>query len=47
LNGCGLILVNPPFVLETELATLLPTLAGILGRDRKASFSLDWLAGEE
>ena len=46
LNGCGLILVNPPFVLEAELATLLPALAGILGRDSKAGFALEWLAGE-
>ena len=47
LNGCGLILVNPPFILEDELATLLPALAGVLGRDRKAGFGLDWLAGED
>jgi len=46
LNGCGLILVNPPFTLEEELSTLLPTLARVLGRDGKAGFSLDWLAGE-
>lgn len=47
LNGCGLILVNPPWRLESELATLLPVLAGLLGRDIKAGFSLDWLTGEE
>jgi len=27
LNGCGLILVNPPWTLENELAILLPALA--------------------
>ena len=31
LNGCGLILVNPPWTLERELSALLPALAGILG----------------
>jgi len=46
LNGCGLILVNPPWTLETELSTLLPMLAGLLGRDGKGGFALDWLVGE-
>jgi len=46
LNGCGLILVNPPWVLESELAILLPALAGLLGHDGKGGFALDWLAGE-
>jgi 23S rRNA (adenine2030-N6)-methyltransferase len=45
-NGCGLILVNPPWVLEGELAALLPALAGLLGRHGKGGFTLDWLAGE-
>jgi len=47
LNGSGLILVNPPWTLESELAVLLPALATILGRGGKGSFRLDWLAGEE
>jgi 23S rRNA (adenine2030-N6)-methyltransferase len=46
LNGCGLILVNPPWTLETELSAIMPMLAGLLGRDRKAGFTLDWLAAE-
>src|ERR1700688_1728011 len=46
LNGCGLILVNPPYTLESELSTLLPALADILGRQGKGGFNLDWLAGE-
>jgi 23S rRNA (adenine2030-N6)-methyltransferase len=46
LNGCGLILVNPPHTLEGELSTLLPALAGLLGRAGKGQFTLDWLAGE-
>jgi 23S rRNA (adenine2030-N6)-methyltransferase len=46
LNGCGLILVNPPWTLERELASLLPALAEILGAAGKGAFRLDWLAGE-
>ena len=43
LNGCGLILVNPPWTLESELSVLLPALAGSLGREGKGGFKLDWL----
>ena len=46
LNGCGMILVNPPWTLESELSVLLPALAAILGRDGKGGFRLDWLTGE-
>lgn len=46
LNGCGLILVNPPWTLESELSALLPALAGLLARQGKGGFKLDWLASE-
>jgi 23S rRNA (adenine2030-N6)-methyltransferase len=46
LNGNGLILCNPPWTLEKELATLLPALAGILGREGKGGFRLDWISAE-
>ena len=45
LGGCGLILVNPPFMLERELAAILPALRTILG-GRGSSQRLDWVAGE-
>lgn len=38
LNGCGLIIVNPPWTLAGELAILLPALAKILGRGPRAGF---------
>jgi len=46
LNGCGLILVNPPWTLENELSILLPALAAILGPEGKGGFRLGWLARE-
>ena len=46
LNGCGLVLVNPPWTLHGELSVLLPALAAILGRQGQGTFKLDWLAGE-
>jgi 23S rRNA (adenine2030-N6)-methyltransferase len=45
LNGCGLIIVNPPWKLEAELAGLLPVLAACL-QQGSGSFRLDWLARE-
>jgi len=45
LNGAGMVVVNPPWTLENELSALLPALSGILGRDGKGGFRLDWLAG--
>jgi len=47
LNGCGLILVNPPWRLADELNILLPALANILGRQGKGAFRLDWLTAEQ
>ena len=46
LGGCGLIVVNPPWRLAGELATLLPELAAILSGAGAGSHRLDWLAGE-
>lgn len=43
LAGTGLIVINPPWTLERDLATLLPALAGVLGRERSGTFQLDWL----
>jgi 23S rRNA (adenine2030-N6)-methyltransferase len=45
LLGTGLIVVNPPWTLERELAVLLPALAGCLAPGQ-GGFRLDWLARE-
>jgi 23S rRNA (adenine2030-N6)-methyltransferase len=42
LIGTGLIVVNPPWTLERELAVLLPALAKCLSPDQ-GGFRLDWL----
>jgi 23S rRNA (adenine2030-N6)-methyltransferase len=47
LDGCGMIIVNPPFVLEAELRRMLPALAQCLGEDAGAGFRLDWITGEQ
>jgi 23S rRNA (adenine2030-N6)-methyltransferase len=46
LNGAGLIIVNPPWTLENELAVLLPALAGLLATDGPGRADLGWLAAE-
>jgi len=45
LNGCGMIIHNPPWPLAGVLEHLLPYLHRLLGRGGGAS-RLDWLAGE-
>ncbi len=45
LNGSGLLILNPPYQLDTELAPVLPVLARLLGEEN-ASFSLEWLKAE-
>ncbi|WP_072396999.1 23S rRNA (adenine(2030)-N(6))-methyltransferase RlmJ [Hyphomicrobium sp. CS1GBMeth3] len=46
LAGSGLLILNPPFTLEAQLAALLPYLAVSLGHGRGAGSRLSWLAGE-
>jgi len=47
LSGTGLIIVNPPWALEGELAILLPGLAAVLADDLRGAFRLEWLQGEK
>ncbi len=46
LNGAGMIVINPPWPLESELKALLPVLADVLAHQGKGGFRLDWLAGD-
>jgi len=45
LYGSGMIVVNPPYVLENELRAILPALVKALGNDG-ASHRLEWIRGE-
>jgi 23S rRNA (adenine2030-N6)-methyltransferase len=44
LAACGMLVVNPPWVLERELQEVMPDLARVLGRDGNARVHVDWLA---
>jgi 23S rRNA (adenine2030-N6)-methyltransferase len=47
LNASGLLIVNPPWTLEGQMAVLLPALASILARDTDVVAKCDWLTGEK
>lgn len=42
-NGCGLLILNPPWTLQAELSGLLPYLVGRLGQAAGAGFRLERL----
>ncbi|MDH7785037.1 23S rRNA (adenine2030-N6)-methyltransferase [Ochrobactrum sp. 19YEA23] len=46
LDGTGMIVVNPPYTLESEMQTLLPTLTKLLAEEKGSNFSVRWIRGE-
>lgn len=46
LNGCGVVLLNPPWKLDQALAAALPVLAQLLGEDGQGAWRLQWLKRE-
>lgn len=46
LSQTGLLIVNPPYGLDTQLRETLTALAIPLGRERPAQWSVEWLAGD-
>lgn len=46
LDGCGMVVVNPPHVLPAEMADMLPALSDILAVERGQRADAVWLAGE-
>ena len=44
LHGCGMAIVNPPYLLEAEMGELLPLLVETLAQDEHASAETNWLA---
>jgi 23S rRNA (adenine2030-N6)-methyltransferase len=43
LSACGLVLINPPWKLATELQILLPALVEVLGQGAGRGHAVDWL----
>lgn len=46
LDGCGMAIVNPPYLLQDELAAILPALTRLLGEDKGAPWTLEQIGGE-
>jgi 23S rRNA (adenine2030-N6)-methyltransferase len=46
LARTGLILINPPYVIEEEAAVLLPLLTRKFARTSQSEATREWLAGE-
>lgn len=46
LHGTGMVVINPPYALESDMRTLLPPLAKLLGDDGRGKWRMDWVAGE-
>ncbi|PYE87227.1 23S rRNA (adenine(2030)-N(6))-methyltransferase RlmJ [Phyllobacterium leguminum] len=46
LDGNGMIIVNPPYTLESEMKLLLPCLAEMLSEAKGGSFIIDWIRSE-
>lgn len=46
LHACGMIIVNPPFVLEAEARIILPALVQAMADGPHGSHAIDWLAAE-
>ena len=45
-NGCGLLIVNPPWQLMAQVQTLVEFLAPLFGQQGAAPGRVDWLVGE-
>jgi 23S rRNA (adenine2030-N6)-methyltransferase len=47
LNGSGLLILNPPYKLDTGMRQWLPELGTALGADRHGGTRLEWIAHEQ
>jgi len=46
LNGCGLVILNPPYELDRKLELLMPELGRVLGEEAEACGDVSWLSGD-
>jgi 23S rRNA (adenine2030-N6)-methyltransferase len=44
LNGSGMIIINPPYKLDQNLAKTISWLAQVLGNDKESHWQIKWLA---
>ena len=44
LNGCGIVVVNPPWTLPEALERFLPWMARLLAREGQGAWRLEWLS---
>jgi 23S rRNA (adenine2030-N6)-methyltransferase len=44
--GCGMLIVNPPWQLDVQLADVLPWLWGRLAIDARSGARIEWLVPE-
>ena len=45
MNGCGMVILNPPFVLREEMETILPWLSDTLKQDKGWGYRIQDLSG--
>jgi 23S rRNA (adenine2030-N6)-methyltransferase len=46
LDGCGMVVVNPPYTFGEDMQILLPALTGILEEGSGGRSAMDWIRGE-
>lgn len=46
LDGCGMIVVNPPYIMEEEITLIKPLLLDRLAKDDHAQLIIEWIRGE-
>ena len=46
-DGTGMIVVNPPYLLQEEMAKISPWLAKLFGENNQGNYRIEWITGEE
>ncbi|KAB0539929.1 23S rRNA (adenine2030-N6)-methyltransferase [Pseudochrobactrum saccharolyticum] len=46
-DGTGMIIINPPYLLQEEMTKISPWLATLFGENNQGSYKIEWINGEE
>lgn len=46
-DGTGMIVVNPPYLLQEEMAKISPWLADLFGENNQGNYRIEWINGEQ